>query len=33
MIRSAIDKLKADLKLNREVDVSIQFGYKYSDIH
>lgn len=33
IIREAIDKLNKEIKLNRDLDVGIQVGYKYSDIH
>jgi len=32
-IRKAIDQLNLELNLNRELDVGIQFGYRYSEIH
>ncbi len=33
MIRSALNKTNEKLKLNRELDVGIQYGLRYSDIH
>lgn len=33
LLRECIDKTNEKLKLNRELDISIQYGYKYSDIH
>ncbi len=33
MIRNAIDIVNSKLPLNRELDVSIQFGKRYSEIH
>ena len=32
-IRKAIKQLNNELKLNRELDVSIQIGKRYSQIH
>jgi len=32
-IRAAIDELNKELQLNRELDVGIQVGYRYSEIH
>jgi len=31
--RNAIDKTNEELQLNRELDIDIQFGKTYSDIH
>lgn len=33
LIQRAIDKTNKQVKLNRKLDVSIQFGHRYSDIH
>jgi DNA polymerase I-like protein with 3'-5' exonuclease and polymerase domains len=32
-LRWAIDKTNEELSLNRELDIDIQFGYNYSEIH
>lgn len=33
LLRYAIDKVNKDLKLNRELDIHIQYGKAYSEIH
>lgn len=33
LLRSAIDETNARLKLNRELDIDVQFGSRYSEIH
>lgn len=33
VLRWAIDKVNEKLKLNIKLDIDVQFGYKYSDIH
>jgi DNA polymerase I-like protein with 3'-5' exonuclease and polymerase domains len=33
LIRRAIDRTNEELKLNRELDISIQYGKRYSEIH
>ena len=33
VLRWAIDQTNKELKLNRELDIDIQFGYNYSQIH
>ncbi len=33
LLRYAIDKVNDTLKLNREMDIDIQFGERYSEIH
>lgn len=33
LLRQAIDKTNEELSLNRELDIDIQFGYNYSEIH
>lgn len=32
-LRKAINKTNEQLKLNRELDISVQFGHRYSEIH
>jgi DNA polymerase III epsilon subunit-like protein len=33
LLRSSIKKLNEELQLNRELDIDVQFGSRYSDIH
>ena len=33
LVRWAIDKLNDEVKLNKELDISIQYGKRYSEIH
>jgi DNA polymerase I-like protein with 3'-5' exonuclease and polymerase domains len=33
LLRNAIDKLNSRLKLNRQLDIDVQFGARYSEIH
>ena len=33
VLRWAIDKVNEKLKLNIKLDIDVQFGYRYADIH
>ena len=33
LLRLAIDRTNEELSLNRELDIDVQFGYNYSEIH
>lgn len=33
LLRDAIDATNAELKLNRDLDIDVQFGKNYAEIH